>query len=228
MERRQGSTSQSKAPFTFTLGLSNDNGVSPPREKGRNASSTTQRPSTSTGVGSRTESIGVTPETGSSSTFPRKGSLSSTVRPAIFQSNSAGVIRYSPEQKVITKERYSPPRSRQVARKGPEPPPKTSGSPEKVIIIQASNHSPPSSGDPNITARPYVRMLARPGTAYQVTGPGAMPILGPVQPVSPTVETLTSQHIQELSSKRVSTLDYLRKAYVFPCTGEVYTDTIQT
>lgn len=61
-------------------------------------------------------------------------------------------------------------------------------------------------------------MLARPGTAYSVTGPNNPPVFMTQQPPSPTVETITYQHIQETSSKRISTLDYLRKAHE----GRVY------
>lgn len=65
---------------------------------------------------------------------------------------------------------------------------------------------------------PYSNMLARPGTGYQASGggPAGPGIMAPMQPGSPTLESITYQHIQEMASKRISTLDYLRKAYGFP------------
>jgi hypothetical protein len=61
---------------------------------------------------------------------------------------------------------------------------------------------------------PFSKMLVRPGTSYQGNGGsnGVAPYQ-PMQPASPTLENITYQHIQETSSKRISTLDYLRKAY---------------
>jgi len=41
---------------------------------------------------------------------------------------------------------------------------------------------------------------------------------GGLQPPSPTIESITYQHIHEMASKRISTLDYLRKAHE----GRVY------
>jgi hypothetical protein len=79
---------------------------------------------------------------------------------------------------------------------------------------------------------PYSNMLAasinrngqdfRPDLSYQTASrfgagaivPGMVPPL--VGPQSPTLETITFQHIHEMASKRISTLDYLRKAYVRP------------
>ncbi|RAL59383.1 hypothetical protein DID88_006872 [Monilinia fructigena] len=63
-------------------------------------------------------------------------------------------------------------------------------------------------------------MLARPGTGYQSSagGPAGMGVMAPMQPGSPTLETITYQHIQEMAAKRISTLDYLRKAHE----GRVY------
>ncbi|KAF7940907.1 uncharacterized protein EAE97_007092 [Botrytis byssoidea] len=67
---------------------------------------------------------------------------------------------------------------------------------------------------------PYSKMLARPGTGYQSSGggPAGPGVMAPMQPGSPTLETITYQHIQEMASKRISTLDYLRKAHE----GRVY------
>jgi hypothetical protein len=72
---------------------------------------------------------------------------------------------------------------------------------------------------------PYANMLAtsfsrdnKPGNMYQVgafAGAAMVPNL-PAGPQSPTLEAITYQHIQEMASKRISTLDYLRKAYCSP------------
>lgn len=79
-----------------------------------------------------------------------------------------------------------------------------------------SSAHPISRSDSQSTILPNVNMLARPGTSYSTYssaggGPGVVP---PALP-SPTLENITYLHIQETSSKRISTLDYLRKAYVF-------------
>jgi hypothetical protein len=78
---------------------------------------------------------------------------------------------------------------------------------------------------------PYSNMLAasinrngqdyRPDLSFQTGrfGSGAMvPGMVPpmVGPQSPTLEAITFQHIHEMASKRISTLDYLRKAYLLP------------
>lgn len=76
--------------------------------------------------------------------------------------------------------------------------------------------------DSTSSTTPYSNMLqsqfsrneARPGTSgYQSNGPALTPTMSQGQgPISPTLETITYQHIQEMASKRISTLDYLRKA----------------
>lgn len=57
-------------------------------------------------------------------------------------------------------------------------------------------------------------LQARPGTSYQPTAAQ----YGQSQPQSPSIDTITLHHIQETSIKRLSTLDYLRKAHE----GRVY------
>jgi len=78
-----------------------------------------------------------------------------------------------------------------------------------------------SNKDPAVNNResvssiaPFVEMLARPGTSYSTAPPsnGVGSFNATLLPQSPTLETITYQHIQETSSKRISTLDYLRKA----------------
>lgn len=73
---------------------------------------------------------------------------------------------------------------------------------------------------------PYSNMIVAPytrdnpptwsGTTFSNGGGvGGYPQAGRVGgPQSPTLETITYQHIQEMASKRISTLDYLRKACV--------------
>ena len=73
--------------------------------------------------------------------------------------------------------------------------------------------APPSTTESFTSTTPYANMLlVRPG--YQSTTIDGPPAFASMQPPSPTLETITYQHIQETSSKRISTLDYLRKASV--------------
>lgn len=66
----------------------------------------------------------------------------------------------------------------------------------------------------------YSNMLSNFGSGFPTTyrqsiGPtmsSQVVFGGMTTPLSPTIETITYQHIQEMSSKRISTLDYLRKA----------------
>lgn len=75
------------------------------------------------------------------------------------------------------------------------------------------DESQPESAESFTSTIPYANMLlVRPG--YQSTTIDAPPAFASMQPSSPTLETITYQHIQETSSKRISTLDYLRKASV--------------
>lgn len=90
--------------------------------------------------------------------------------------------------------------------------PKSADSFKQVAASAEAVQSPLSGTDSFTSTTPYSNMLARPGTGYQAPGMGGPPILAVQQPPSPTLETITYQHIQETSSKRISTLDYLRKA----------------
>lgn len=57
-------------------------------------------------------------------------------------------------------------------------------------------------------------MLAR-TTPFQTVGLGGPGSFPPTQqPTSPSLDIIAYQHIQDTASKRISTLDYLRKAYV--------------
>ncbi|RDW61099.1 hypothetical protein BP6252_12482 [Coleophoma cylindrospora] len=82
----------------------------------------------------------------------------------------------------------------------------------KVLDIAEAVISPASIS----STAPYSNMLVRPQTGYQsISGSNGMAVNGPA---SPTLESITYQHIQEMASKRISTLDYLRKAHE----GRVY------
>lgn len=85
--------------------------------------------------------------------------------------------------------------------------PKSADSFEKVVAGAGRVDTPASGTESFSSTTPYVNMLARPGAGYQSS-------TAVIPPPSPTLETITYQHIQETSSKRISTLDYLRKAYV--------------
>ena len=93
--------------------------------------------------------------------------------------------------------------------------PKSADSFNQVIQVASAEvvQSPASRTDSFTSTTPYSNMLARPGTGYQAIAPNGAPSFSLQQPPSPTLETITYQHIQETSSKRISTLDYLRKAY---------------
>lgn len=119
-------------------------------------------------------------------------------------------------------------------------PPTSSTSPERerkgsinytqALPTDILDNSGSSNRDSVRSTAPYSNMLAsaisangpmggyRPGTAYgtgSVSGIPAFSAAGPGGgPLSPTLETITYQHIQEMASKRISTLSYLRKAYV--------------
>jgi hypothetical protein len=86
--------------------------------------------------------------------------------------------------------------------------------------------APSSNRDSIKSTAPYSEMLSssiggsvggyRPGTSYSNGavgggGPGFATTTGG-GPLSPSVETITYQHIQDMASKRISTLSYLRKA----------------
>jgi hypothetical protein len=84
----------------------------------------------------------------------------------------------------------------------------------KSSFDTARSYFQPSSSSNNNNAK----MLSRTGTAgATVTGfPSTVGMMAPSQPsAGPSGEyNLMHQHIQELANKRISTLEYLRKAYV--------------
>jgi len=113
---------------------------------------------------------------------------------------------------IREKDSAKPSSAHQNLRKSEPPPPASAASHGEPFRVVAAKRESVSS------IAPYEEMLARPGTSYS-TAPGSNGAAGfnaTFQPQSPTLETITFQHIQETSSKRISTLDYLRKAYVPP------------
>jgi hypothetical protein len=92
--------------------------------------------------------------------------------------------------------------------------PRSADSYVQVVDSVEAAQSPPSPTDSFTSTTPYVNMLVRPGTGHQSISSNGPPAFASMQPPSPTLETITYQHIQETSSKRISTLDYLRKALV--------------
>lgn len=95
------------------------------------------------------------------------------------------------------------------------PLPKSADSFRQVAAEAAPPRFRPVFGASSYTSTtPYSNMLVRPtGTNPTMGYNGPMPVSTPLAPPSPTLENITYQHIQETSSKRISTLDYLRKAY---------------
>jgi hypothetical protein len=91
------------------------------------------------------------------------------------------------------------------------------------IFTQARPNQPRASDRDSVSSTgPYSKMLShpfpvpgRPGTSYAPSPFHAAAMIPTLAggPQSPTLETITYQHIQEMASKRISTLDYLRKAY---------------
>ena len=90
--------------------------------------------------------------------------------------------------------------------------PRSADSYVQVVDSAEGARSPPSPTDSFTSTTPYANMLVRPGTGHQSISSNGPPAFASLQPPSPTLETITYQHIQETSSKRISTLDYLRKA----------------
>lgn len=188
------------------------------------------RPSTSSGPTSTyTDSNFLT----TSSSFSRKASFS-TKSPKAYRgrntsNNSATLSPEKPEKRANS----TSTQTRTVIQQGPgggssltvpvpdfeksqfekspfDKPPKTADS--FNIVAAESLPSPASDTNSYTSTTPFETMLARPGTSGASNG---APNFAPLQqPASPTMENITFQHIQETSSKRISTLDYLRKAYV--------------
>jgi hypothetical protein len=163
------------------------------------------------------------------STAPRKTSFSSSSRPILNTrkpSFELANFSFSPEK------RAEPTRSRSAKVQ----PNSRSGQRRQSISHTSGDISaqlPPahaaSSHRASVSSTaPYSNMLAasmvrnaqdyRPDASYQAVRfnsaamvPGMIPPMA--GPQSPTLENITFQHIQDMASKRISTLDYLRKAY---------------
>ncbi|KAL2073729.1 hypothetical protein VTL71DRAFT_11055 [Oculimacula yallundae] len=176
------------------------------------SSNPTRRPSTSAGVSSPNNSESTFHSFSSRTpTFSRKPSISAlTGKSHRGRKDSTTSTILSPERRARSS--AAPHRERLKTEEEPLPTfkplrePKSAGADsfQKAITSAGTEHSIQSSNS---------NMLARPSTGYS-SSTNAIP---PVSP-SPTLETITYQHIQETSSKRISTLDYLRKAHE----GRVY------
>ncbi|CZR60417.1 uncharacterized protein PAC_10313 [Phialocephala subalpina] len=189
-------------------------------------SKTPTRPSTSSGSSTTHSESVFSSTTSRSSTFSRKASFSSTQKspktPHRGRNNSTAPSNLSPERRAhSTATQYTdnhPLPGAAPSRQDLEGP--KSADSFKQVAASAEAADTPGSGDSFTSTTPYSNMLVRPSTGYQSiasTNNGA-PSFAPIQPPSPTLETITFQHIQETSSKRISTLDYLRKAHE----GRVY------
>ncbi|PMD27483.1 hypothetical protein NA56DRAFT_561721 [Hyaloscypha hepaticicola] len=150
------------------------------------------------------------------STFSRKSSFSTAKSPK--KRNNSTVIRVPPGHTNSSSTKYTDnyPLPAIPLASPDESQPESADSYVKIVDIAESAQAPPSP-ESFTSTKPYENMmLVRPG--YQSTTIDAPPALASMQPPSPTLETITYQHIQETSSKRISTLDYLRKAHE----GRVY------
>jgi hypothetical protein len=174
-----------------------------------------RRPSTSNGAPtSRSESVS-SYTTSRISSFSRKPSFSTAKSPK-KQKNST-VVYLSPETRTNSSwtkytDNHPLPANPRVSQD--EPQPRSADSYVQVVDSAEAAQTAPSPTDSFTSTTPYANMLVRPGTGYQSIPPNGPPAFAAIQPPSPTLETITYQHIQETSSKRISTLDYLRKASV--------------
>ncbi|TVY43570.1 hypothetical protein LOCC1_G003034 [Lachnellula occidentalis] len=162
------------------------------------------------------------------STFSRATSFSSHSKSLRSRNNSIARIAVpslSPEKRARSATRYtdsSPLPVRVPSRRDTEALPKSADSFRQIAagaeVVQAAPPRPPSVAESYTSTAPYSNMLVRGNTNPAMGYNGPMPITTPMAPPSPTLENITYQHIQETSSKRISTLDYLRKAHE----GRVY------
>ncbi|KAI9054145.1 hypothetical protein LZ554_001316 [Drepanopeziza brunnea f. sp. 'monogermtubi'] len=182
----------------------------------KSSATTGTRPNTSGGPASSSEigfsALSRTP------TFGRKASTSTTIgKSPRGRKESAPFNQISPERR---RARSTAAHHREQDNRLPTGVGETQGrtsanSFEKVAAsaagFQIQIPPTPAGGESISSSTPFSNMLARPGTGYQ-SSTTAVPL------PSPTLETITYQHIHETSSKRISTLDYLRKAHE----GRVY------
>ncbi|KAH6674097.1 hypothetical protein B0J14DRAFT_31255 [Halenospora varia] len=185
---------------------------------------TSTRPSTSSGSPTTHSESTSYSSVSRTSTFSRKASFSTKSPKASYRgrNNSAapGVPAFSPEKRSNSIAAHHRETSQLLGaganRQSPENPPKSADSFRKVAAEAVP--SPQSAAESFTSTTPYANMLVRPGTSYGHGSAGGQLTYAPLQPPSPTLENITYQHIQETSSKRISTLDYLRKAHE----GRVY------
>ncbi|KAE8454092.1 hypothetical protein EG329_007870 [Mollisiaceae sp. DMI_Dod_QoI] len=188
-------------------------------------SKTPARPSTSSGSPTTHSESALSSTPSRSSNFSRKTSFSSTQKsPKIAprgRNNSTATSNLSPERRThssATQYTDNHPLPGAAPSRQDIEQPKSADSFRQVIASAEAVRTPASGTESFTSTTPYANMLVRPSTGYQSVAPNGPPAFAPIQPPSPTVETITYQHIQETSSKRISTLDYLRKAHE----GRVY------
>ncbi|TVY83520.1 hypothetical protein LSUE1_G001975, partial [Lachnellula suecica] len=191
---------------------------------------TSTRPGTSSGSTATHQESTFGSTTSRTSTFGRKTSFSSSSKsppkpPHRDRNNSLAIPNpnLSPEKRSISSSTLYTNNSllptRVPSRQDSDFPLKSADSFRQVAASAeaAAVPNPDSDAESFTSTTPYSNMLVRPGTSNQTMGyNGPMPLSGGIQ--SPTLENITYQHIQETSSKRISTLDYLRKAHE----GRVY------
>ena len=187
---------------------------------------TSTRPTTSSeSTDTHLESTSSYP-TSRTSTFGRATSSSSHSKSQRSRNNSISRIAVpslSPEKRAHSATRYtdsSPLPVRVPSRQDTESLPKSAESFRQraagAEAVPAAPSRPASVAESFTSTTPYSNMLVRGSTNPAMGYNGPMPITTPLAPQSPTLENITYQHIQETSSKRISTLDYLRKAYESP------------
>jgi hypothetical protein len=143
------------------------------------------------------------------SVFSRKSSFSTAKSPK--KRNNSIVIRVPPGHTNSSSTKYTD--NYPLPAIPPTSPDESQPESADSYVKVADSAEPPSPTESFTSTTPYTNMLlVRPG--YQSTTIDAPPAFASMQPPSPTLETITYQHIQETSSKRISTLDYLRKASV--------------
>jgi len=182
---------------------------------GGNKTPTSMRPSTSGGSPTiRSESTHIS-TTSRTSGFSRKTSLSTSKSSKISHrrhNNSTAIPSLSPgkHQNSLSTQHVD---THSLPIRGPQNSESQPISANNFGQIAASAQVVKSPGTDSFTSTtPYSNMIVKPGTGYQAVGANGPPSFANIQPPSPTLESITFQQIQETSSKRISTLEYLRKA----------------
>lgn len=170
--------------------------------KSPNIFGTTRRPSTSGGPKDNVSTVVIPveplPTLARKASFRGRFNSTSSTSP---ESRRPSVPHLEASVSAASQDSGSPRKSGESARKG------------RTTSIQHPTGR--SRRDSYTSILPFSNMLARPGTSYSSFGTsGGGSGIAPAQLPSPTLENITYLHIQETSTKRISTLDYLRKAYV--------------